>query len=275
MGRPGGTRLGEILFDGSLILVSGKRRARDQKKRRGWLAAPLMIAFGLLAGISALVWWLRIAEPVAMPAGTQRDNIPALSTPFPSPPEVLTDEKLQSAADQLLALSDPERSENAYFPEYVRDHLRWMVREHGAARLQVAFLTDASNGPLPPNVLMAAWKLGDKPTIFIAKPRFERFLVETGAIEPPFTQQQKNDFALALVHEIVHLRNPSADPRDLELRPAEESRVWREVNLMAVRPLRERNQPLHHRFRDADDALRVCRDELPCPPLARLVRLGL
>ena len=24
----------------------------------------------------------------------------------------------------------------------------------------------------------------------------------------------------------------------------------------------------------ADDALRLCRDELPCPPLARMVRLG-
>ena len=273
MERTDGAGFGDVLFDGSLTLASGRRRARDQKKRRGWLVAPLVMAFGLLA-IVASVWWLRIVEPAATPAGPQRDEIPVVSTSSPSPAEALTDEKLQRAADQLLALSDPDRSENAYFPDYVRDHLRWMVREHGAARLQVAFLTDASNGPLPPDVLMAAWKLGDKPTIFIAKPRFMRFLIETGATEAPFTHQQKNDFALALVHEIVHLRNPSADPRDMELRPAEESRVWREVNLMAVRPLRERNQPIHHRFRDADDALRLCRDELPCAPLARMVRLG-
>ena len=88
-----------------------------------------------------------------------------------------------------------------------------------------------------------------------------RFLVETA--EPPFTQQQKNDFALALVHEIVHLRNPAADPRDTEARPAEESRVWRDVSLNAVRPLRTLNQPVHRRFLDVDDALRACRDELP------------
>ena len=274
MERPRGARLGDVLFDGSLTLASGGRRAREPKKRSGWLVAPLVIAFGLLATIVASIWWLRTVEPAATPAGTHPDEIAVVSTLSPSPAEKLTDDKLQRAADQLLALSDPDRSENAYFPTYVRDHLRWMVREHGAARLQVAFLTDASNGPLPPDVLMAAWKLGDKPTIFIAKPRFMRFLIETGATEPPFTQQQKNDFALALVHEIVHLRNPSADPRDMERRPAEESRVWREVNLMAVRPLRERNQPIHHRFRDADDALRLCRDELPCAPLARMVRLG-
>ena len=274
MERPRGARLGDVLFNGALTLASGRRRAGDQKKRP-WLVAPLVvIAFVVLATIGASVWWLRTVEPAAMPARTQRDEIPVPQTSSSSPNEVLTDEKLQRAADQLLALSDPERFENAYFPNYVREHLRWMVREHGAARLQVAFLTDTSNGPLPPDVLMAAWKLGDQPAIVIAKARFMKFLIETGATEAPFTQQQKNDFALALVHEIVHLRNPAADPRDMERRPAEESRVWREVNLMAVRPLRERKQPIHHRFRDADDALRLCRDELPCPPLARMVRLG-
>ena len=70
---------------------------------------------------------------------------------------------------------------------------------------------------------MAARSLGNKPAIFIGKSRFVKFLSETGATEPPFRPQQKNDFALALVHEIVHLHNPDADPRNVELRAAEES----------------------------------------------------
>ena len=52
---------------------------------------------------------------------------------------------------------------------------------------------------------MAAWSLGTKPAIFIGKSRFAKFLIDTGATEPPFTPQQKNDFTLALAHEIVHL----------------------------------------------------------------------
>ena len=99
-----------------------------------------------------------------------------------------------------------------------------------------------------------------------------RFLVETA--EPPFTQQQKNDFAVGLVHEIVHLQNPDADPRNQATRVAEESRVWREVNSEVVRPLLAGNHPLHSRFRDIDTALRICGDELPCPPLTRLVRVN-
>jgi hypothetical protein len=251
--------------------VSKKQRRREQQHRGGRPGARLSILLGAVALLGWLVWWFQGGEPATNVLGPGPAAVTAPAGPAPST-EALTDEKLQGAADQLLALIDPERPENEYFSEFARDRLRWMVREHGAGRLQVAFLTDASNGPLPPDVLMAAWKLGDQPTIFIAKPRFMKFLIETGATEPPFTQQQKNDFALALVHEIVHLQNPDADPRDAELRPAEESRVWREVSLKAVRPLRTLNQPIHQRFRDVDDALRTCGDALPCPPLLRLVR---
>jgi hypothetical protein len=228
-----------------------------------------VIGLTVLAAVAVSAWRIR---PVDRPHRADAVASPAPATSPAPPPPALSDQRLQQSADELLALVDPERPENAYFSDFARDRLRWMVREYRAGRLQVAFLTDASNGPLPPDVLMAAWKAGDTPTIFIAKPRFLRFLIETGATEPPFTLQQKNDFALALVHEIVHLQNPDADPRDLELRPAEESRVWREVNLQVVRPLRSLNQPIHRRFRDVDDALRACRDELPCAPLLRLVR---
>lgn len=255
--------------------MSKRRRARKHNGRRQrWRVARLLFAFGFLVFVVGLVWSFRSVESTA---GGERTDVAGASIEPAPPPEgtALTDEALQRAADQLLELSDPEKPENAYFPDYLRNHLRWMVREHGAGRVQVAFLTEASNGTLPSDVLMAAWKVGDTPTILIAKSRFMRFLIETGATEPPFTQQQKNDFALALVHEIVHLRNPDADPRNMELRPAEESRVWREVNLQAVRPLLARSQPLHRRFRDVDAALRACRDELPCPLLGRLVRLGL
>lgn len=255
-------------------VASERRPRRNQKRHVGWNSNHYVVAIGILALTAASPWWIRTLKPVAI--GTQTGTL-AESAPgdvLPTPPK-LTDERLQRAADQLLALVDPERPENDYFSDFTRDRLRWMVREHGAGRLDVAFLTEASNGPLPPDVLMAAWKHDGKPTIFIAKSRFMKFLIETGTTEPPFRQQQRNDFALALVHEIVHLQNPNADPKNMQLRAAEESRVWREVSVQAVRPMRTRNQPMSQRFKDVDDALRACRDALPCPLLARLVRLSL
>jgi hypothetical protein len=122
---------------------------------------------------------------------------------------------------------------------------------------------------------MAAWPLGEKPTIFISKPRLTSFLREGGLAGVPFTQRQKNDFALVVVHEILHLQNPIGSPRNPSDREREESRVWREVNLKVVRPLRAVLQPIDKLFLDVDDALLACRDELPCPQFARLVRLRL
>ena len=226
--------------------------------------------------MAASLWFFARADPTAT---DNRPPVPIDSQRLDSERDVaaavqLTDEQLQATADQLLALVDPEKPENDYFPDFARDRLRWMIRENGAGRLDVGLLTDNSAG-LPADVLMAASDLNGKPTIFIAKPRFMKFLIEGGATVAPFTPQQKNDFALGLVHEIVHLQDSGARPDDPEFRAREESRVWREVDLQVVRPLRARNQPIHQRFRDVDDAFRACGDELPCPQLARLVRLGL
>jgi hypothetical protein len=194
---------------------------------------------------------------------------PPEATPVPAP----SDDDLQQAADGLLAAVNPERPENEYFTDFAQDALRWMTREHAAGRLTVAFLFDTASIGLPPGVLMAATRLDGQPTIFVAKPRFATFLREGGRVTPPFTQQQKNDFTVALIHEIVHLQRWAGNPSSREIRAHEESKTWLEVNLRVVRPWRALNRPLHRRFIEVDDAFRSCGDVLPCPTIARLVRL--
>lgn len=190
-------------------------------------------------------------------------------------PAVLTDGELRAALDHLLEAVDPEGIDNDYFPEFAREHLRWMVQEHAVARLEIAFLSENAPEQLPADVLMAARQAAGRSTIAVSKERFAAFLRESGGTTPPLTQRHKNDFAIALVHEIVHLRNPDANPHDPALRAAEESRAWQQVSIHVVRPLRAQNQPMHQRFKDVDDAFRACRDALPCPLLSGLVRLHL
>lgn len=185
----------------------------------------------------------------------------------------VSDADLQRAADSLLAATNPELPENKYFTEFARDKLRWMVRESAAGRLTVAFVIDTAGGDLPPEVMMAATRLDGQPTIFIAKPRFARFLSEGGRTTPPFSQQQKNDFSVALIHETVHLLGWAGPPPTREQRAQEESRAWRDVTLGVVRPWRAANQPLHHRLIQVDDAFLSCDDAIPCPAIALLVRL--
>ena len=220
-----------------------------------------------------MTWWLvSSSDEVRVEEHAAVGQIGEAAT---NAPPVLTDVQRRAALDYLLDAVDPERTDNVYLPNFARDSLRWMVQEHAGGSLDIAFLSENAPEQLPADVLMAARRFAGRSTIAISKEGFAAFLRDGGDTEPPLAQQQKNDFVIALVHEIVHLRNPDANPRDDASRVAEESRAWREVTLSVVRPLRAANQPMRQRFRDVDDAFRACGDQLPCPPLARLVRLRL
>jgi hypothetical protein len=183
--------------------------------------------------------------------------------------------ELEEVTNGLLAAVSPSLLENRYFSDFAKDKLSWAYREHNTGRLTVAPFPDPERVGLPPDVLMAAARLDGQPTIFISMPRLDALLREPGHAIHPFSRQLINAFAIALIHEILHLQNPNADPReaDSDAFSREESRVYREVSLGVVRPLRLLNQPLPPTLIEIDDALRRCGDELPCLGLAELVRL--
>jgi hypothetical protein len=237
---------------------------------RGRLRQMLLTMAALAALLTIAVFSTANRGSAGGPAAQPNEQVRA----SPQPPTSLSDQVLTVAADELLAAVHPAHPENDYFPSFARTRLRWMLDEHSDGRLQVALYDDRSERQLPAGILMAASRTAEMSTIFIGKPRFTQFLLEAGSTRAPFTEQQKNDFALALVHEVLHLQS-SADPRDAHGRLMEESRVWRDVSVHAVRPLRALERPLHRRFLEVDDALQRCRDALPCPPLAGLVRSGL
>jgi hypothetical protein len=123
--------------------------------------------------------------------------------------------------------------------------------------------------------MMASGIVEGKPMIVIAGPRFLDFLLETGLTSAPFSQRQRNDFMLGLVHEGVHLeKENTADPASLEGRLAEELRTWRKVDLNVVRQLRRLNQPINPVLIEADDKIRSCGDKTECEPLREMLLPG-
>lgn len=186
-----------------------------------------------------------------------------------------TDAEVNAAVNDLFAFVNPSLPENQYFAEFAREKLSWIITEQKAGRLSLILLKNLANTNLDVENLMAAGRVEGKGVIVIARPRFVAFLVEGGRSSPPFTQQQRNDFALGLVHDAVHLQNPNpGNPASLEERLDEELRAWREVNLNVVRQFRNLNQPLNPRVIEADDALRSCDDKLPCEPLRKILLPG-
>ena len=126
----------------------------------------------------------------------------------------MTDEQLQRAADGLLAAVNPNLPSNQHLSDYAKERLRWLNNEQTEGRLVIRFFHDTPENALPGDVAMASTREGGKAVIFLSKRHLAADLSNTGSIGTPFNARQRNDFAIGLIHEIVHLQNPEADPGD-------------------------------------------------------------
>jgi len=179
----------------------------------------------------------------------------------------LDDGEIQRAADALLAFATIPGPQNQYFPQFAKEKIAWLTARVSAGTAAVILLKDISKTHLGADDLMASAVLDGRHTVFISQPRFVQFLREGGRVSPPFGEQQRNDFMLGLVHEVVHLQGarPSGLAGKQEL-IREESRTWHEVSVNVVRQLRWLGQRMHPKFVRVDEALRSCGDLLPCSP---------
>ena len=66
----------------------------------------------------------------------------------------LSDQDVQSAADQLLVLVNPSRRENSYFPPFARQEIEWMNAQAKANVLSIILLKDLANTNLSVRDLM-------------------------------------------------------------------------------------------------------------------------
>lgn len=262
----------------------GRKRQRHSVRSRpgGWLAGRISWrAAGLASGILLTIGLIALA--IVQQGSQLGAHRPFGPTNLGSSLQVqgqsngtYTDAVVNAAVNQLFASINPSLSENQYFPQFAKERLSWIIGEQKAGRLSLILLKNLANTNLDVENLMAAGRVEEgKAVIVIARPRFVGFLVEGGRMSAPFTRQQRNDFALGLVHEAVHLQNPHpGNPASLEDRLNEELRAWREVNLNVVRQFRNLNQPMNPRMIEADDALRSCEDKLPCQPLRQILLPG-
>ena len=105
-------------------------------------------------------------------------------------------------------------------------------------------------------------------SVVVAKPVFVDLLAESSPPGGVFSEEQRNDFMLALVHESVRLRDaavatsPAGVSREVTL--GEELRAWREVDLNGVRPMRAAGGPMHSTLLRIDDEFRACGEVLTC-----------
>ena len=241
----------------------GRSSNRFSRRMRVLSAAAILLLIGLFA-------WT-IVRQQSKPAEGLADR-PSLPPTESQSNGGHTDVDLSTVVNQLFSSVSPSLPENEYFPQFAKERLLWIVTQRKVGKLSVILLKNTDNTNLYFEDLMASGIVEGKPMIVIAGPRFLDFLLEGGRTSPPFTQRQRNDFALGLVHETVHLeKDNTANPANFQERLVEELRAWRKVDLNVVRQLRRLNQPMNPRLIEADDALRSCSDEAECEALREIL----
>jgi hypothetical protein len=184
----------------------------------------------------------------------------------------LTDADIREAANELFWSVSPSLPGNQYFSPFAKEKLSWIITQKQGGKLSMILLKDVDSAGLIADDLMASGRPDGKPVIVISQPSFVDFLLDGGQMSAPFSQQQRNDFAIGLVHEVVHLENPNlpnlTTPQE---RLQEEVRAWRAVDLNVVRQLRQLHQPMNRRLIEADDAILSCGDSAQCERLVEIL----
>ncbi len=202
---------------------------------------------------------------------------------------VVTDTEVIKKINDLLAAVRPDRPENFYMTPFMREKINWVYVEISSKRLKIRPYVGFYKNPDGTEnhaVLMSSdyVSVNDNgkppygPCIDLSVSKLFTYLHwETKGIVG-FDQKAKNIFALSLVHEAAHFERPreyffSKPTRQQKI--DEECRVWWEVDLNAVRHLREIGQPMDDAFIETDDIIRRCGDGgVKCPGLVDFIAGG-
>ena len=185
-----------------------------------------------------------------------------------------TDAELNAAVARLFEEVDPDRRPTTHIPVYAQQQIRWVVGRYRANTLPLLLVDASQVSDADKDALMTSSGTEKAGAILVLKPAFTELLREGPAgVAGPFTAEQRNDFVVGVVHAAVHLRvatmNQNAATGVGDDAAAQERRVWRDVMLNVVRPMRSTGAPLHHTFVQVDDAFQRCNDRIDCllPPV--------
>jgi hypothetical protein len=174
--------------------------------------------------------------------------------------------------NRLLTEVNPSREDNAYFPPLVKEKLAWILSRQAAKTLNLRVWITTPVSVSDNSVMTSRYVERGQPTIDV----FASAVFNYAKNKNTNPQAVRLWFALSLTHEAAHLENPATAwnriTNDAHLMAEEEMRVYRKVDLEAVRPLRRRGFSVESTLTKIDDFLLRCKDAVACIELQEYLR---
>jgi hypothetical protein len=196
-------------------------------------------------------------------------------------------EQTSALFNSLLQSTKPDEPANAYYSPWMLDQLWWAWEKNTARELQMLLIHDRPSTGFS-NTMSSAWmEIKDPATgasrwqryIKVFAPElWNEFAEDYYSTDPVARQRAKDGFALAMVHEIQHIRSHGPDffvdnlPQDVRI--DEEVRVYSLVVINGARPLLLQGKSLEMDYLQIDALLRSCSDQwTQCPALREDIAL--
>jgi hypothetical protein len=242
-----------------LELAERKQKRKPGKKRNSVKALGIIFMVIFMLGAFTLGHSLYVHKPE-----------PALDATVGN--ITFTKEEMGSLVNSLLAAVAPADS-NSYFPELIKQKIVQIYTAKNAGTLAVEL---ALPGP---------YSVGKRMYSGYDSTRIRKMLGINGSgimvwirltehTPTGFTRSQKNSFALGLTHEGVHLDSfpdfTTISKWTHDQVVDEEVRTYFKVNMLAVRPLLAKGEPVTRSFVVIDSIIKSCGDT-PCTALRKWV----
>jgi hypothetical protein len=175
---------------------------------------------------------------------------------------------VQILATSLFQSVEPNRAENAHYPDFVRNNIAWLYSQLNRKTVTGPYLTLEPYFPNRNNQLLSVGVENDSKFIQLHAGRLWHWVRVEEQMETGFTKTQKDSFALFLTHEAIHLQS---DNLNLSGNVDEELRAHYLVAVNATRHLRAAGITLHKDLVTDDEIFKACGYEPDCPTAKKLI----
>lgn len=251
---------------------------KKQTKTTNAAGATKYWLLGLLAAVS-IVW---IFWPQHKPIQSMQTSIGQPQASAPQLAKSFTTPQAYEYFQKLCARLYPDVPENSYFTPFMKERLRWIwsatkayseSQDKRGLDLKLVMTVPPNNG-----ALMRSFQFADRikhvevfaPRMFEERDYFERNNPDDHEL------REKNSFAIALVHETIHLDVYHPELNDIlefnEDYYREESRAWWETVEKVIHPLLLLNQPMDETPEAYDVAYTSCKGRRPCAKFEQEIR---
>lgn len=187
----------------------------------------------------------------------------------------LTEKEALAFFQWVMNLMNVEHEANKQLPPWTKERISWFFRQNQEDQLTLSVIATGLIGDDQQVIAMASGYKDGKANIEVNLSLLAIWFWDSYKQNVPVNRARRNDLALILSHEVIHIQHGSVILQEITVDPAlrkeEERRTWAVSVLEDIRPLIRKGEKMNDHFIKAEEAFRFCNGDPDCPAFEKFV----